>query len=394
MINTQSNSNTNYKPILYVALICLVVVLAILILSYRKAFVPVDESAANSLGINLGILGDSGSDEYRADNNRGGSYGNVTFNWVEQLVRRGSVNAGPWGTRAEPRRTGYEYNWARSGAVTADIGVQVQGLAPQVADGKVNFVMVWIGINDFADYNGAYAPIYNGTLSGSNLASKINNMATNVEKAVDLVMAVGTPKLVIGSVPDWGQHPAVIQKYPDATKRQRVSDAVNQVNQRLKSLAEKYNGLYLLIDDYSKPLLAQLNPSNYTFNFEGEIIKFLEIGDEPHHFILGDNIHGGTIAEGLILQYLVKQFNAKWPLNIPEITNQEILVTAGLRTNTYCNSDINQDNITDIQDYGLLASDYLVLPPTNPRSDINRDGFVDIDDYSVLRANFFSTTCN
>lgn len=391
-----SSSDQNYRSILYVALLCLGVVLAILILSYRNAFVPVDESAANTLGINIGILGDSGTDEYRADNNRGGVYANVTFNWLEQFVRNRGVNAGPWGTRSEPRRIGYEYNWARSGAVSADLlsTGQAAGLASQVSQGKVNFVVVWIGINDFADYNNAYAPIYNGTLSGSALVSKVNTMASNIEQAVNQVMAAGAPKLVVASVPDWGQHPAIIKKYPDATKRQRVSNAVAEVNKRLKTLAEGYNGLYLLIDDYSKPLLAQLDPVNFTFNFEGEIIKFLETGDEPHHFILGDNIHGGTIAEGLILQYLIKQFNAKWQMNIPELTNQEILVTAGLRTATFCRTDINQDGITDIQDYGLLAADYFKTAPTNSRSDINSSGLVDIDDYALLVGNFFKTTCN
>ena len=64
----------------------------------------------------FGILGDSVSDEYRADDNRGGAYGPTTLNWMELLVRYRGLDSGPWGTRSAPRRTGYEYNWARSGA--------------------------------------------------------------------------------------------------------------------------------------------------------------------------------------------------------------------------------------------------------------------------------------
>ena len=35
----------------------------------------------------IGVISDSNSDEYRADDNRGGDYAATTLNWVEQLVR-------------------------------------------------------------------------------------------------------------------------------------------------------------------------------------------------------------------------------------------------------------------------------------------------------------------
>src|SRR6185295_5345010 len=69
----------------------------------------------------FGVMGDSGSDEYRADDNRGGAYAATTLNWVELLVRFRGLDFGPWATWGEPRRTGYEYNWARSGARAADV---------------------------------------------------------------------------------------------------------------------------------------------------------------------------------------------------------------------------------------------------------------------------------
>ena len=45
----------------------------------------------------LAIIGDSTVDEYRADNPRGGEYGDVTFNWAELLAGRNRVNLGAWG---------------------------------------------------------------------------------------------------------------------------------------------------------------------------------------------------------------------------------------------------------------------------------------------------------
>src|SRR5262245_53914065 len=100
------------------------------------AIAPVQNTPAVTAGI--GILGDSFSDEYQADDARGGLYSKTTLNWVEQLALTRGLNFGKWGTWGEPRRTGYEYNWARSGA-TADSMItsgQHTGLAKQVAEGK------------------------------------------------------------------------------------------------------------------------------------------------------------------------------------------------------------------------------------------------------------------
>ena len=66
----------------------------------------------------IGIMGDLFYDEYQADDQRGGDFHAVTFNLVEILERTRDFNLGPWGTWGEPRRTGYEYNWARSGATS------------------------------------------------------------------------------------------------------------------------------------------------------------------------------------------------------------------------------------------------------------------------------------
>jgi lysophospholipase L1-like esterase len=117
----------------------------------------------------FGILGDSASDEYRADDNRGGAYSATTLNWMELLVKHRGLNFGPWGTWSAPRRSGYAYNWARSGATSREIisGGQAAGLAAQVAAGKVSIVVVYAGANDFAIWNGTYAEVYNGSVSGS-----------------------------------------------------------------------------------------------------------------------------------------------------------------------------------------------------------------------------------
>jgi hypothetical protein len=65
----------------------------------------------------LGAMGDSLTDEYAEE-----TY-DYAANWIEQLVLYRGIDVGrtaaeagqPGGTWGEPRRTGFELNWARSG---------------------------------------------------------------------------------------------------------------------------------------------------------------------------------------------------------------------------------------------------------------------------------------
>src|SRR6202045_2477918 len=86
--------------------------------------------------VHLGIMGDSNSDEYRADdNNRGGTYASTTLNWDEQLQRYRGIDIGPGGSWSGTRRSGYESNWAIAGATAEDVvnAGQATGLAQQAA---------------------------------------------------------------------------------------------------------------------------------------------------------------------------------------------------------------------------------------------------------------------
>ena len=64
----------------------------------------------------IGVIGDSLSDEYRADDSRGVTYAPTTLNWIEILQRTRHLPFGKWQYWEEPRRQGYEYNFARTSA--------------------------------------------------------------------------------------------------------------------------------------------------------------------------------------------------------------------------------------------------------------------------------------
>ena len=167
--------------------------------------------AGNEL-LRVGTMGDSLTDEYGADNNRSGMV------WVEQLVTSRDFNFGAFSavSRGEPRRAGYEYNWARSGATaTGDYSYalprQWAGLANQVIAGEVDFIYLGIGGNDFGftDDVGKYDLIARGNLSGNALDEFIDRVVGRIETAIDVVSVVGNVKLVLGNITDFGVTPGV-----------------------------------------------------------------------------------------------------------------------------------------------------------------------------------------
>lgn len=285
---------------------------------------------AQAQSVGFGILGDSMSDEYRADDNRGGAYASTTLNWMEQLVRFKGFDFGPWATRSDVRRTGYEYNWSRSGATSGSLISQGQhtGLASQVAQGKIQYAVLMIGANDYAPWNGNYSAIYNGTVSGQALTNKINGIISNIRLASDTVLAAGPVKLVIATVGDIGQSAYYSTQFPDPVKRQRVTDAIIQTNAGIQSYAQSKGLNVVDIYNLGMGLLSQLDPYGNLI-VGNELISVVQNGDEPHHFILGDNRHSGTVGSAVMTNMILDQWNA-YGLGAAIFTDGEMLAHAGI----------------------------------------------------------------
>lgn len=281
----------------------------------------------------FGILGDSNSDEYQADDSRGGEFRATTLNWMEQLVLKRKLNFGPWDTWGEPRRTGYEYNWGRSGATASSMisSGQHLGLAKQIAQGKVAYVFIWIGLNDFHPANGTYAEIYDGSLSDAELQNKIDKFVADVTLAVDTVLAAGDVKIVLVTLADSGAVPDIMLTYPSPAGRQRVTEAINQVNDGLKTLAQERHIAIADVNKFATSLLGRLDPLG-RLSVGNESINLLIKGDEPHHMRLDDLVgHAGTVTSGLVANALfIETFNTEYGLNISPFSDEEILATAGI----------------------------------------------------------------
>jgi phospholipase/lecithinase/hemolysin len=283
--------------------------------------------------IGIGVMGDSNSDEYHANDNRGGKYADTTFSWVEILVQARDLNFGAWGSWDKPRRDGYEYNWARSGATTGSMITSGQhtGIAQQVADGKVSHVLIYIGANDFNIVSGQYQEIYDNSLSDAALQTKVEKIIADMTTAMDTVSQAGDVKIVIVSFHDPGISPLAKTYFTDADKRQRVTNAIQDVNEGIKIAAAERGISVVDIDAFGLQVLAEMDEDGY-IEFGGEMINALEYGNEPHHLQLGERFgHFGTIASGIIANELfIKPFNSAYRTQIRSLSEREILEIAGI----------------------------------------------------------------
>jgi GDSL-like Lipase/Acylhydrolase len=287
----------------------------------------------------LGALGDSLTDEYSEE-----SY-SYARNWTMLIVQHRSINMGPtaahqpggtptstWG---EPRRRGYQHNWARSGADSASLLSQGQhtGLAAQVGPGGVSHAVVAIGANDFSPSSSAYFNIYFGLWSQSQIDSYVNGRVANVTAAVQTLQATGVG-LALCNYVDYGVAPITRQLFPTASRRNRVTAAVNQVNARLLDLAQQRRLVLIDINALGTAI----------FGTNTSVREFLPIGNvtiqllnrdtasnsNPLAGFVDDGAHPHTTLQGVFANVMMTALNVGWGEEYPMFTDQEILANSGI----------------------------------------------------------------
>ncbi|MBX2797795.1 MAG: hypothetical protein KTR31_09010 [Myxococcales bacterium] len=289
----------------------------------------------------LGILGASDSDEYSADDNRGGAYAKTTSNWAELLVSLRDVDLGPWGEREEPRRSGYERNWARSGAriQTLISTGQHTGLAEQVSRGEVAIAVMRIGNNDFSAANGQYQDIYSGAVDDVALEERLANLSAGLELIVETVLTAGDVKMLVTTIGDPASpgdedlvRPEFLAAFPDADGRARVSAAIAEVNASLRALETDYPGRVGVADT-----AVAVRAIGDAMDDEGQLlvgtetIDVFSVGGEPHNGLLDATGHLGTVLSGLFANELVVgPLEEHFGVVVPLLTDEEILKSAGL----------------------------------------------------------------
>jgi hypothetical protein len=280
----------------------------------------------------VAVLGDSQSDEYRGDDNRGQNYPSSTLGWVEILQQKRHINFGEWGAWDEPRRDGYEYNWARTGATAYSLLMSGQhvGVAEQIKSGKVNVVIVYIGANDFAPFitHDGYEAIYNDTLSDATLLLKVNRVVADIKTALDTVSAAGDVEVILVKIPDWGNHIGVKVAFPFPNQRERVTKAIDLANRELEVVARE-RGIPTIDPNVFHRNLLRRDDGRVVV---GDVaLEVLMLNNDPRNIFLEDGVHTGTVFNGLFANHVVRELNRAWGMNVRLLSDEEILSAAGIR---------------------------------------------------------------
>lgn len=267
--------------------------------------------------VGLGILGDSTQDEYAAPEND-----RPAVNWVEQLALSG-VPLGKWGSWDDSRRTGYEFNWARSGAVSYNtLHDQAPGLLEQIKDGRVSHVLLQIGINDME-------PFIPDILAGKVDPGALDSTVTNIVETARLIDAAVPGRLIVASMQDY----VALDLIPDPQRRavssdlarQRIVDAFQYVNAHVAEAVQK-DGIHWF--DWNAAMgerLAGIRQGD-TFVLDGQDINIRQRGGDLSNAFVADNyMHPGTALSGLFAQLYIEEMNRVWGLDLPELTDAEIL---------------------------------------------------------------------
>jgi hypothetical protein len=365
--------------------------------------------------INLGVMGDSLSDEYMFN---GRTY---ATNWTEQFANYDSANLGPLVTspaNPPPRGEGYNQNWALAGATSSTVlsGGQASGLAAQIPNAGgagIDYAVFAIGANDFGPGTTAYNDIYGGVWSQSQITSYVNSVVSNISTALGDILPTGV-KVVVATVPDYGITPTVQADYPDATKRQLVANAVAQVNTGIKGIAQSD---HIVVADLSA-MISKVFGSEGSFNTTvkiGNVTINLTQSTSSTSSTAGfcvDGIHPYTTLQGTLGNLFAQALDTGYNAGVPLFSEAQILQHAGLTyggsdtlaatLGPYSNyvisyappppglGDANGDGIVNGLDINKLAGHWLAVG-SNVAGDVNGDGVVNGLDVNTIAGNWLAT---
>lgn len=286
----------------------------------------------------LGAIGDSLTDEY--DDQDFGAYAR---NWLELLVEQRGVEVGPTaaqagqpgGTWNEPRRTGYQDNWARSSADTDTAITQGQhtGLAGGVVRG-VTHAVVFIGNNDFRpglDNSYPYNAIYNGSWTPQQIEAHLDDSIADLGTLIT-PLENSSYRIAVANAIDFGSTPLVEALFPNAAFRDRVTAVLAEFSSRVRQLAEDRNLTFVDLFSFGKAAFgtntaprANLLVGNVAINLNG-------IADQSGTTaaFVEDGIHPHTVAQGIIANIWLAALDQHLGACVPPFSEAQLLAHNGL----------------------------------------------------------------
>jgi phospholipase/lecithinase/hemolysin len=286
----------------------------------------------------MGAVGDSLSDEYFEE-----TY-SYARNWVSHLAVSRGVSFGPTaaaggqpgGTWGEPRRTGFRFNWARSGANSQTLLQQGQhtGLAALAGPGNITHGVVFVGANNF-HYGlfGTYFNIYNNVWSQQQIESHLLSTAADIVQSISTLESAGL-RVVLVNIPDYGFSPTMRSLYTSAARRQRVTNAIDGLNAMLDDIAAT-RGL-MIVDAFGlMQAVAGTHAAPTPIVLIGNRPIDLDLADtsanaRPWAGFVHDGVHPHTTLQGVLANVIITALNMGHSAGMQPLSEAEILASANL----------------------------------------------------------------
>jgi hypothetical protein len=268
-------------------------------------------------------------------------------------------------SRGAPRYAGYSHNWARSGATSSTLQSEGQhsGMAELIVNGEVSLVFLGIGANDFAPFEfgtvqlqefgsfavnltNEYGPIYIGRRTDQQVADRVNNLVNNFTTVLDTVSSAGA-SVVIGTAIDFGSLPKARDAYPDATRRQRITDALLAANTQITDIALS-RGM---------PVVDLAALVNLYYSSTPVLVGGIDT-KSPGRFFLGDGMHPGTLIQGLVANAFIAAANDAFDTDFTPLSAAEILMNAGISPPNPLGDTFDVTTLVRLPPAMMLPGDY------------------------------------
>jgi hypothetical protein len=271
-------------------------------------------------------LGDSTTDEYQFYP----PFKTHARNWVETLAYTEKANLGAFSrvSRGYPRDQGFANNWAYAGATSAQmVAGQLPGAARQVATGKVHYAVVFSGEDNFLYYlQNAATNIPTPSVAAAQLSSLAVNTGFDLALAVDTLLAASPRvKVIVATLPSASLIP-VVQANATTPQAQALVAATDQ------AIAAVNTGVRLLGATNPRVAVADVAAEATQFVSAGPLIPFggttinaVVPGENYHNLFLGDGLHLGTVAQGIVANTILAAADTKFAAGVNVFTAQGIV---------------------------------------------------------------------
>lgn len=356
-------------------------------------------AVAQTAPARVAAIGDSLTDEYAEQ-----TYGAYARSWTELLVQTGRFDMGPraqgvaplndWG---EPRRSGFESNWARYAHTTdeAIVAQQHLGAAAAVAADRADYVIIFIGGNDYAPWAyGTYDEIYHNRWTSDQIRAFGDTRIANFRTMLDAIEPTGAG-IVLASIPDFTFMPFVWQARNSSVARERVATAMRDMSTRVKLLARERRIVFVDMQRYLRDLYGA-NPGLRTTIAVGGVQINMHAGTQaPAAGFVEDLAHPHTVMQSIMARVMVAALNGGFGAGLADMSESEHLALAGLvyggadtlgavmqPVTTYvqnfgCVADFNLDRAVGVQDLFDFLTFYFI---NDPKADLNGSGISDVGD--------------